>query len=155
MRNRSILLRYGGALAAVVLLAGAAVFAKNVAEEARLVAPHATPILYDRNGVFLSEIGFETRGETSSERRIDYGYWPLDKKMPDRVVRATLALEDRRFWDHPGVDLFAIGRALWQNLGGGRGRSGASTLAMQIARMQHPAERSYLPRPARRRPHWR
>ena len=54
---------------------------------------------------------------------------------------ATLALEDRRFWDHPGVDPAAVLRAAFNNMRGKR-RSGASTLAMQVARMQHPAPRS-------------
>ena len=56
-------------------------------------------------------------------------------------MRATLALEDRRFFDHPGVDPLAILRAGWRNLEG-RHRSGASTIAMQVARMQQPAARS-------------
>src|SRR6187397_2254858 len=61
--------------------------------------------------------------------------------MPDRVARATLALEDRRYWQHPGVDPAAVARALWQNLDRHGPRSGASTIAMQIARMQQPAAR--------------
>jgi penicillin-binding protein 1C len=58
-------------------------------------------------------------------------------------VAATLALEDRRFWRHPGVDAAAVGRALLQNLRSRRRVSGASTLAMQVARLQRPGERSY------------
>jgi penicillin-binding protein 1C len=57
-------------------------------------------------------------------------------------VRATLALEDRRFFDHPGVDLLSLVRAVWQNLTLSRRRVGASTIAMQVARMQHPAPRN-------------
>src|SRR6185369_11798509 len=75
------------------------------------------------------------------ERRIDYGYWPLDR-VPERVAAATLALEDRRFWSHPGVDILALGRAATQNVTSGRRVSGASTIAMQVARMQHPQART-------------
>ncbi|HVT57479.1 MAG TPA: transglycosylase domain-containing protein [Thermoanaerobaculia bacterium] len=71
------------------------------------------------------------------------GYWPLDA-LPPRVVAATLALEDRRFARHPGVDLLAAARALLQDLRSGRRVSGASTLAMQVARLQHPGARGYL-----------
>jgi penicillin-binding protein 1C len=71
----------------------------------------------------------------------EYGYWPVDP-APPRVVRATLALEDRHFWSHPGVDPGAVLRAVWQDLAGLRRRSGASTVAMQVARMQHPAPRT-------------
>jgi penicillin-binding protein 1C len=104
-----------------------------------LRAPNPTPVVYDRNGAFLTQIGHETGDK--AERRIDYGYWQVDPP-PDRVVRATLALEDRRFWSHPGVDPIAIGRAVWQNGVFGRRRSGASTIAMQVARMQNPQART-------------
>jgi penicillin-binding protein 1C len=71
------------------------------------------------------------------------GYWPVGE-LPPRVVAATLALEDRRFGLHPGVDPLAVARAAWQNLRT-RGRvSGASTIAMQVARMQRPGARGYL-----------
>ncbi len=66
------------------------------------------------------------------------------RPFPERVARATLALEDRRFYDHPGVDAYAILRAAWNNLLGRGKRSGASTIAMQIARMQNPAPRSFV-----------
>src|SRR5687768_6186613 len=111
----------GIAGAAVLGLAGA--YGWAVAERAKLNAPEPTPILYDRAGAFLSQVGHEA-GDGEAPR-IDYGYWTLEL-LPDRVVRATLALEDRRFWSHPGVDPFAVGRALWQNLSTGRRRSGAS-----------------------------
>lgn len=124
---------------AALLLGGttfALVFGWQVAERTRLEAPAATPILYDRHGTFLSQIGRTQEGD-----RIDYGYWPLTA-VPDRVARATLALEDRRFDLHPGVDPVAILRASWNNLTGGHRRSGASTIAMQVARMQRPAPRT-------------
>jgi len=100
----------------------------------RLVAPPATFLVRDRHGRFLGEVG----GEGGA-----FGYWPVGT-LPPRVVAATLALEDRRFWRHPGVDPVALGRALVQNLRGGRRVSGASTVAMQVARMQHRGPRTYL-----------
>src|SRR5919205_3301726 len=117
----------------------AVIYGWQVAGRARLEAPAPTPILYDRHGTFLSQIGHET-GADRKNPALDYGYWPIDP-LPDRVVRATLALEDRRFWSHPGVDPLAVARALWQNARGQR-RSGASTIAMQVARMQRPAART-------------
>jgi penicillin-binding protein 1C len=89
----------------------------------------------DRDGRFLAEL--------SGEPAAGYGFWPL-AELPPRVVVATLALEDRRFWSHPGVDPLAVGRALLQNLSQGRRLSGASTLAMQTARLQAPGSRGYL-----------
>jgi penicillin-binding protein 1C len=125
-------------LASLVLLAGSVVYGYLVNERAQLIAPAPTPILYDRSGAFLAQIGHVD----PASGRIDYGYWPLEQ-LPDRVVRATLALEDRRFYDHVGVDLYAVGRAAWQNLGAAKRRSGASTIAMQVARMQQPEARTF------------
>jgi penicillin-binding protein 1C len=52
--------------------------------------------------------------------------------------------EDRRLGWHPGVDPIAIARAVKQNVMHQRRVSGASTLAMQVARMQSPGRRTYL-----------
>lgn len=71
------------------------------------------------------------------------GYWPLDE-VPPRVAAAVVALEDRSFHQHHGVDPLAIVRAAVQNLRAGRRVSGASTIAMQLARLQRgPGERGW------------
>lgn len=53
-----------------------------------------------------------------------------------------IAVEDRRFWWHPGVDPLAVLRALGQAVRRGRVVSGASTLAMQVARLLEPRPRT-------------
>ncbi|HET8576121.1 MAG TPA: PBP1A family penicillin-binding protein [Methylomirabilota bacterium] len=58
---------------------------------------------------------------------------PLDR-MPRSVVDAVLTAEDRRFWNHPGIDLLAIGRALRADLRRGELREGGSTITQQLAR---------------------
>jgi len=105
---------------------------------AHLSAPKPTLIVNDRNGAFITQVSF-----AEDRNAADYGYWPLER-APARVVRATLALEDRRFADHIGVDPQSVARALWKNARGKGQRSGASTIAMQIARMQNPAPRNFL-----------
>jgi penicillin-binding protein 1C len=100
---------------------------------AGLDAPAPTILLLDRQGAFLGEVG-APGGD-------DLGYWPLER-IPWRVAAATIAVEDRRFRAHPGVDPVALARAGWDNLRLGRRSSGASTLAMQVARMQHPGSRT-------------
>ncbi len=50
------------------------------------------------------------------------------------LIAATVATEDKEFYNHPGVDLAAIARALWQNYQGGGTVSGASTITQQLAR---------------------
>lgn len=104
----------------------------------RLQAPAPTAFVTDRNGTFVTQAGHEA-ARPGGGRQVEYGYWPVDP--PDAVVRATLALEDRRFWSHPGVDPAALLRAAWQHLRGGHA-SGGSTVAMQVVRMQHPRPRT-------------
>lgn len=99
-----------------------------------LDAPAATYLVLDRQQRYLADIG--------GDEATGYGYWPLTA-LPSRVVAATLAIEDRRFWQHPGVDPLAIARAWRDNTRQGIRVSGASTLAMQLARMQHPVPRTY------------
>ena len=97
-----------------------------------LIAPPPTLLLLDRHGAYLGQLGDGGRG--------DAGYWPVEP-VPARVAAAVIAIEDRRFARHPGVDPLAILRALGQRLSG-QGRSGASTIAMQVARMQDPGPRT-------------
>jgi penicillin-binding protein 1C len=128
------------AFVVTALLACGAWLSYTALARSDLIAPRPTPIVYDRNGVFVTQIGLTDATDPS---RVDYGYWPLTK-IPDRVARATLALEDRRFYEHPGVDPYAILRALWKNSSLHGRRSGASTIAMQIARMQNPGPRTVI-----------
>lgn len=104
------------------------------ASHATLRAPPPTPLVRDAHGRFLTELPDPTTGEL--------GYWPVDR-VPWRVAAATLTLEDRRFWRHPGVDGRGVARALLQNWRAGETVSGASTIAMQVARMQRPGDRTY------------
>ena len=120
------------ALGAILIALGLYVEADS---RAQLYSPDATVILQDRRGRFL--------GHAGGSDETGFGYWPLSEPPP-RVVAAILAAEDRRFWDHPGVDVLAAGRALLHNLRAGERVSGASTLAMQVARMQSPGRRTYL-----------
>src|SRR5215471_1535326 len=106
----------GSAVAALSLVL---VFGLGISRRVRLDAPRSTLILTDRNGAFLTQIGNAASSTAAGVPHLDYGYWPLEH-LPERVVRATLALEDRRFWNHPGVDPIAVVRALWHHLHGGR-----------------------------------
>ncbi|KEF41358.1 MAG: carboxypeptidase [Cyanobium sp. CACIAM 14] len=55
-------------------------------------------------------------------------------KMPLLIQRAFVAAEDRRFYQHDGIDLFGISRALLRNLQQGTVEEGASTITQQLAR---------------------
>lgn len=57
------------------------------------------------------------------------------------IILCTLAAEDKRFWDHHGVDAQAVMRALWQNARAGKVVSGGSTLTQQLVRQLEPRPR--------------
>lgn len=54
--------------------------------------------------------------------------------MTDLVRNATVAVEDRRFYEHSGVDVEGIFRAATRNISAGGNQEGASTLEMQLIR---------------------
>ena len=54
--------------------------------------------------------------------------------LPQVLVNATVAVEDRRFWRHPGIDPVAVLRAARVNLAEGRVLEGGSTLTQQVAK---------------------
>jgi len=59
--------------------------------------------------------------------------YPLDK-LPDYFVKAALATEDRRFYDHFGVDVVGTLRALVNNYSGDGGVQGGSSITQQLAK---------------------
>ncbi|MGD2068273.1 MAG: transglycosylase domain-containing protein [Gemmatimonadota bacterium] len=86
------------------------------------------PLVFDRSG--------QLAGALSGPRRIVV---PLDSISP--IVRAGyVAVEDRRFREHGGVDLTGAARALLANLRSGGVEEGASTITMQLARNVFGAE---------------
>jgi penicillin-binding protein 1C len=103
-------------------------------QRADLAQPIGSYRLLDRHGQWLADVDGPRDGE--------YGYWPLEQ-VPARVAAATLALEDARFYQHPGVDAVSVLRAIKQNLQCGCVRSGASTIAMQTVRLQDPRPRTF------------
>ncbi|BAC88103.1 transglycosylase domain-containing protein [Gloeobacter violaceus] len=56
------------------------------------------------------------------------------RQIPEYLVQAVVATEDRRFYNHPGIDLIGIGRALWRDAEAGEVREGGSTITQQLAR---------------------
>ncbi len=75
---------------------------------------------------------------------------PLSE-IPLACRQATIATEDSRFYEHPGVDLLAIARAAWRNWRGEGPFSGASTLSQQLARALYLSEDERSERTLRRK----
>ena len=72
--------------------------------------------------------------EYSGEKRY---FIPVDL-IPEKVINSFIAVEDKNFYQHKGVDFFGIARSIVNNLkqlGSGRRPQGASTITQQIARI--------------------
>lgn len=63
-------------------------------------------------------------------------------EVSPQLISTLIRKEDRWFRYHPGVNPLSVARALWQNLIQGERISGASTITMQVVRMQHPRSRT-------------
>jgi len=57
--------------------------------------------------------------------------------LPPHVRNAFIAIEDRRFYRHLGIDPFGLARAFWHNLRAGRVVEGGSTITQQYAKMAY------------------
>jgi penicillin-binding protein 1A len=55
-------------------------------------------------------------------------------QLPPHVGQAFVAVEDRRFYRHSGLDPWGLGRALWRNFRAGRTLEGGSTITQQLAK---------------------
>ena len=87
--------------------------AYNVAEKTKVYASDGTTL--------LAELYLENRD-------------PIElSEMGDYVTKGTVATEDERFYEHNGVDLWGIARAVWVNVTG-TGHEGASTITQQFVR---------------------
>ncbi|MGE3142285.1 MAG: transglycosylase domain-containing protein [Hyphomonadaceae bacterium] len=76
----------------------------------------------------------DQRGREIGVRGAYYGRRLALSDMPGYLPKAFLAIEDRRFYEHAGVDRMAVMRALWANLTAGHTVQGASTISQQLAR---------------------
>ncbi len=84
--------------------------------------PTPTPsTLYDAAGEVLTSLG-------QGGRFVPFG------EIPKVVRDAVVAIEDARFWSHPGVDAVGIARAVVVNLRRGTRAQGGSTITQQLAR---------------------
>ncbi len=86
-------------------------------------AQYQVPLrVYDVNEVLLAEFG--------EHRRI-----PVDfDKIPRYLIDAVVAVEDDQFWNHVGIDFYALAAAAYEVATTGRKTRGGSTITMQVAR---------------------
>ncbi|MBN8953840.1 MULTISPECIES: penicillin-binding protein 1A [unclassified Rhizobium] len=118
------LLFLGAAAAAAIYLS---VVSKELPDYEVLAkyAPPVTTRIHAGNGALMKEY--------SRENRL---FVPI-QAIPDRVKAAFLSAEDKNFYNHPGVDIGGLLRAVavnLQNIGSGRRFVGASTITQQVAK---------------------
>jgi 1A family penicillin-binding protein len=123
-----------GVLIAAALLAGKLLFGGLPVPARDALSPvRPSTLILDRNGSLL----YEAMAGDGKQTPLAF------EQIPAACWEATVAVEDSRFYNHPGVDPLAIGRAAWQNWQGGAVVSGASTITQQLARntLMAPEER--------------
>ena len=74
-------------------------------------------------------------GRTFATRGSFRGHRLTASDLPPRLAQAIVAIEDRRFYSHWGVDPRGLLRAAWRNLAGGGVREGGSTITQQYVRL--------------------
>jgi penicillin-binding protein 1A len=109
-------------VAALGVMAAALIYPELPSLEALTDYKPKLPLrVYTEDGYLLGEFGEERRA-----------FITIDK-VPKDMKAAVLAIEDRRFYQHGGIDVHGILRAAVNNLTGGS-KEGASTITMQVAR---------------------
>lgn len=83
-------------------------------------------------------------GSLLGARVADDGQWrfPPCDSVPEKFAQALIEYEDRGFYDHHGISVRGIGRALKQNVSNGRVVSGGSTITMQTIRLHRRGTRN-------------
>ena len=91
----------------------------------------------DENWLKKSELAvtfLDRYGNEIGNRGIKHNDSVTLEDMPDHLIKATLATEDRRFFDHFGIDFFGTFRALLTNARAGGVVQGGSTITQQLAK---------------------
>jgi penicillin-binding protein 1C len=108
----------------LLLLFSTMAFALPIYQEVRQAYVKSDSLLLDRHGEILHELRTD-----KNRRRLD---WTSLKSISPALKDAVIQAEDRRFYDHGGVDYRSMGAALIQGLTSESLR-GASTITMQLA----------------------
>ncbi len=112
------------ALAGTVTLgAGTALSASCDLNTLRPVEIGQNSFVYADDGSLLGSIPAERNREPVATR-----------KMSRWLPKSTTAIEDRRFWEHGGVDYVGIARAAWKDITAGKVVEGGSTITQQLVR---------------------
>ena len=124
------------ALAAVLVIVAVKPWRWQTLDLEKIASPAQVTVIYDREGRRAANAGGENRVSLRAEA------------MPDLVKRAFVAIEDARFYQHGGVDVYRIGGALLSDLKSGSAREGGSTITQQLVKLTHLSGEKTLARKA-------
>ncbi|MBN2135608.1 MAG: PBP1A family penicillin-binding protein [Acidobacteria bacterium] len=94
--------------------------------------PEVSQLQYYKPNIITSI--FSEGGTTIQEYAIEKRMVVRYQEIPKHFIDAIIAIEDERFFEHSGIDVKGIMRAMWRNLWSGKIVQGASTLTMQLSR---------------------
>ncbi|RZL17029.1 MAG: penicillin-binding protein 1C, partial [Pedobacter sp.] len=100
--------------------------------------PHS---LFKRPTSYIIEA---SNGSLLSASIANDGQWrfPASTSVPEKFKQCIIHFEDKRFYEHIGVDVLAMGRAIEQNFNAGKIVSGGSTITMQVVRISGKRKRN-------------
>ncbi len=124
--SQSLLMKKLIAVLIVILMAGSFAYAMPTFEDVKKSYKKSDAVLLDRHGKVIHELRVDAKG-----RRLE---WTSLKEISPALIRAVLHTEDKRFYEHSGVDWKAAGAAAIKNVFSSEKR-GASTISMQVAAM--------------------
>ena len=110
-----------GTLGAIVMIALAMPAFEETSKDWRTQGEYAVTFL-DRYGTEIGQRGIIQRDSV-----------PIDE-LPDHVIKAVLATEDRRFFEHIGIDFIGLARAMTENVRANSVVQGGSTITQQLAK---------------------
>jgi penicillin-binding protein 2A len=116
-----------GSLAVVCAVVGYLLIVLNgeriLAENQKAFEFAETTIIYDRDGREAAALA-----TVENREYVEFG------DIPELVYRAFIAVEDRRFYEHEGVDIWAVGRAIVKDIMARSMVEGGSTITQQLAK---------------------
>ena len=112
-------------LALLLVLASTARAEEVIARYPHLPSGYSSITVFDRQGRFV--------GRLLPERR----YWTTIDRIPVFLQKALVAVEDARFYEHRGIDLRGIARALVKDVAKGKLVEGGSTITQQLVKNKY------------------
>ena len=104
-----------------------------------------TMVIMDGYHMYQDAVAQVSLEEKVASIRSKENYTTFDE-LPEIYVDAVLSVEDHRFYNHPGLDMIAIGRAVFNDIRAGAFVEGGSTVTQQLAKNMYFSQEKELVR---------